>query len=75
MVVTHLGNNNRNIRTGIGYEQPMIENSLLCIICGNLGHSNKNCLKYRVSAENKARGIYETVQKIRYIPRKSSLPK
>ena len=51
MIVTYLGNNTRNIRTGIGYEQPMIENSLLCIICGNSGHIKKNCLKYRVSAE------------------------
>ena len=55
MIVTHLGKNTRNIRTGIGYEQPMIGNSLLCIICVNSGHSKENCLKYRFTAENKAR--------------------
>ena len=56
MIVTHLGKNTRNIRTGIGYEQPMIGNSLLCIIGGNSVHSKENCPKYRVTAENKARG-------------------
>ena len=75
MIITHLGNNTRNIRIEIGYEQPMIGNSLLCITCDNSGHFKENCPKYKISAENKARGIYETVQKIRYIPRKSSLPK
>ena len=45
MIVTHIGNNTPNIRTEIGYEQPMIENSLLCIICSNSGHSKENCPK------------------------------
>ena len=75
MIVTHLGKNTRNIRTGIGYEQPMIENSLLCIICSNSGHSKENCPKYRVSVEKKARGIYKTVQRNRYTQRKNNLPK
>ena len=69
MIVTHLGNSTRDIRTLIGYEQPMIENSLSYIIFGNSGRSKKNCPKYRVSAENKARGIYETLQRNMYIPR------
>ena len=39
MIVTHLGNNNRNIKTGIGYEQPINGNPMFCIICGISGHS------------------------------------
>ena len=39
MIVTHLGNNNRNIKTGIGYEQSINENPMFCIICGISGHS------------------------------------
>ena len=30
MIVTHLGNNTRNIKTGIGYEQPINRN--LCFV-------------------------------------------
>ena len=75
MIVTHIGNNTRNIRTEIGYEQPMIGNSLLCIICGNSGDSKENYPKYGVSAENNARGTYKTVQRNRYTQRKNNMPK
>ena len=61
MIVTHLGNNNRNIKTGIGYEQSRNVNPMFCIICGISGHSKQYCPKYKASAENKARGIYKTV--------------
>ena len=75
MIVTHLGNNTRNIRTGIGYEQPMIGNFLLCIIGCNTSHSKENCPKCRVTAENKARGTYKIVQRNMYTQRKTNLPK
>ena len=74
MIVTYLGNNTRNIRTGIGYEQPMIGNFLLCIIGCNSSHSKENCSKYRVTAENKARGTYKIVQRNMYTQRKTNLP-
>ena len=54
--------NTRNIRTEIGNEQPVIGNSLICIICGNLGDSKENCPKYGVSVENNARGTYKIVE-------------
>ena len=75
MVVTHLGNNNRNIKTGIGYEQSINGNPMFCIICGILGHSKQYCPKYKASAENNARGTYKTVQRNRYTQRKNNLPK
>ena len=63
MIVTHLGNNNRNIKTGIGYEQSINGNPMFCIICGISGHSKQYCPKYKASAENNARGTYKTVQR------------
>ena len=63
MIVTHLGNNNRNIKTGIGYEQSINVNPMFCIICGISGHSKQYCPKYKASAENNARGTYKTVQR------------
>ena len=75
MIVTHLGNNNRNIKTGIGYEQPINGNPTFCIVCGNSGHSKQYCPKYKMTTEedNPTR-TYITVQRNRYIPRKNSLP-
>ncbi|KAG5620342.1 hypothetical protein H5410_005560 [Solanum commersonii] len=35
IIVSHLGNNHRNIKTGIGFDQSRIDNPLLYIICGN----------------------------------------
>ena len=75
MIVTHLGNNNRNIKTGIGYEQSINGNPMFCIICGISGHSKQYCPKYKASAENNARGTYKTVQRNRYTQRKNNLPK
>ena len=43
MIVTHLGNNNRNIKTGIGYEQPINGDPMFCIVCGSSGHSKQYC--------------------------------
>ena len=45
MIVTHLGNNNRNIKTGIGYEQSINGNPTFCIVCGSSGHSKQYCPK------------------------------
>lgn len=53
----------------------MIGNSLLCDICGNSGHSKESYPKYRVTAENKARETYKTVQRNKYTQRKTNLPK
>ena len=76
MIVTHLDINNQTIRTGIGYEQSMIEIPLLWIICGNSGHAKQNCLKYRVNCKkNKTRGTSKIVQRNMYTQRKTNLSK
>lgn len=74
MIGTHLFNNTRNIRNGIGYEQPMIENTLLCITFGNSCHSKKNCPKYITTVENKTRETYRTFQRNMYTHTKLIFP-
>lgn len=62
MIVTHIGNNIRNLRTIVGYDECVIGNPMLCIICSDSSHSKKNCLKYRATAATKIRGTYEIGQ-------------
>ena len=75
MIVTHLGNNNRNIKTGIGYEQPINGNPTFCIVSGSSSHSKQYCPEYKTSTEeNNSKRTYKTVQRNKYIPKKIVCP-
>jgi len=49
MIVTHLGNNTRNIKARIGYEKSQNEIPLFCSLCGKTGHSKLNCQRTRTN--------------------------
>ena len=60
MIATHLGNNNRNVKIGIGYEQPINGNPTFCIVSGSSSHSKQYCPEYKTyTEENNSKRTYK----------------